>query len=280
MKHEEQAWKSGDGLDMFGQSWTPDSAPRAVVALVHGLGDHSGRFPRLVEMLTAAGYAVSAFDQRGHGRSAGPRTYAPSYASLLDDIGLHLDRTRELFPGLPVFLYGQSFGGAQVLYYILDRYALDQRPSLSGVVASVPGLASGVRQSAFKVAMAKTLSALIPRFRIPLGSPAGGLSHDKEWLEETERDPLFQDGLTARLAAEMLKAGPWIRSHHAFPLPLLLMQGTEDFHVDAETNIAFGRQLAGDVTVKVWEGLSHELHNEIRKDEVIRFVLEWLRARR
>jgi alpha-beta hydrolase superfamily lysophospholipase len=274
MKHEEQAWKSTDGLDMFAQAWLPEGGPRAVVALVHGLGDHSGRYPRLVEMLTASGHAVSAFDQRGHGKSAGPRTYTPSYASLMDDIGLHLDRTRARFPGLPVILYGHSAGGAQVLYYVLNR-----APSLAGVVASAPGLASGVRQSAFKIAMAKILSAVIPKFHIPLGSPAGALSRDPAWLEETERDPLFQEGLTVRLAAEMLKAGQWIRSHHSFPLPLLIIQGTEDLHVNPELNLAFGRQLAGDVTVKVWEGFNHEMHNDIGKDDVIRFVIEWIRAR-
>ena len=117
MKHVEYSWTTSDGLSIFAQSWAPDGAPRAVVALVHGLGEHSNRYPSLVEKLPSAGYAINTYDLRGHGRSGGPRLYAPSFESLMTDIDRHIQNTKERFPGMPVFLYGQSFGGEQVLYY-------------------------------------------------------------------------------------------------------------------------------------------------------------------
>jgi alpha-beta hydrolase superfamily lysophospholipase len=273
MKNEQYSWKSFDGLPMFAQTWEPGGKPRAVVALVHGVGDHSGRFPRLVEAFTAAGYAISAFDLRGHGKSGGPRVHAPNYESLLRDIDRHLQNTHERFAGLPVVLYGHSFGGAQVLCYVLKR-----NPRLSSVVASSPGLASGVRQPAAKVLMGRILSRIAPTLRIPLGSPVSSLSHDPAWVDASLHDPMFFETLSARIGMEQLDTNTWILAQPAFPLPLLIMQGTADQHVDPSVTTAFARRLRGDVTLKVWDGLGHELHNEVNRDEVLAYALQWLDA--
>jgi alpha-beta hydrolase superfamily lysophospholipase len=271
MNHEQYSWKTADGLAIHAQSWAPTGRPKAAVALVHGVNDHAGRFPRVVELLTAAGYAVNGFDQRGQGASEGPRVFAPNYDALLGDIDLHLEQTRARFPAMPLFLYGHSFGGAQVLCYVMKR-----RPTLAGVVASSPGLGSGVRQPGVKILAGRVLSRLAPRVMIPLGSPASSLSHDPAVVEAYTHDPLVDPGLSARIAMEMLKANAWILAQKSFPLPLLIMQGTSDQHVDAKLNIAFAGRLSGDVTLKVWEGFGHELHNEVQKDQVIGFMREWL----
>jgi alpha-beta hydrolase superfamily lysophospholipase len=273
MNHLEHSWTTHDGLVVFAQTWQPTAAPKAVIALVHGLGDHSGRFPWLVESLTGAGYAVSAYDQRGHGRTEGPRVHAPSYESLLLDIDRHLEATRERFPAIPLALYGHSFGGAQALCYVLKR-----RPRLACVVASSPGLASGIHQPAVKILAGRVLSRIAPTLHIPLGSPLAGLSHDPEWIAATQRDPLFSATLSARLAIEQLATNEWILSQTEFPLPLLIMQGSADRHVDPKAIAAFARRLKGDVTFKPWEVLGHELHNELKRSDVLAYVRAWLDA--
>lgn len=270
MKHEEYNWMSFDGLSMFAQSWCPQGAPRAAVALVHGQGDHSGRYPRLVERLVESGFAVNALDSRGHGRSGGPRAHTPSMSALMKDIDGHLEQTRARFPGIPAFLYGHSFGGEQVLFYGLDR-----KPGLSGVIASSPLLGSGIPQPAAKVFAARVLSRIVPQLTLAHGTPPASLSHDPSWVESSLRDPLFQKVLSVRTAAEVLRASAWIRSHNSFPLPLLVQQGTDDLYVSPSMTIAFARGLTGDVTLKIWEGLGHELHNETRKDEVIDTIIAW-----
>jgi alpha-beta hydrolase superfamily lysophospholipase len=274
MKHQVYSWRTKDGMDLFAQSWAPEARPKAVFALLHGLGDHSGRYPRLVELLPAAGYAVTAYDMRGHGKSGGPRVHAPSYDVLMDDLDRHLADTRGRFPGLPVFLYGHSFGGAQVLSYALKRAPA----GLRGIIATSPGLGSGVRQGAMKIFMAQILSRIVPTVRIPLGSPSESLSHDPAWVKTSDEDPLFEYTFSVRLGMEMLAANEWVLGHTSFPLPLLVMQGTEDSHVDAKMNIAFAQRLSGEVTLKVWEGFGHELHNEIEKDTVIEYMRQWLDA--
>jgi len=273
MKHLEHSWKTFDGLAVFAQTWQPDGAPKAVIALVHGLGEHSGRYPTFVDVFTAAGYAISAYDLRGHGKSEGPRVHASSYESLLRDIDSHLEATRDRFPGIPLVLYGHSFGAAQVLCYVLKR-----RPQIACVVASSPGLVSGVHQPAAKVLAGRVLSVIAPKLRIPLGSPLSSLSHDPEWIEATKRDPLFQMTLSTRLAILQMSTNQWILAQTSFPLPLLIMQGTADQHADPAVNAAFARRLGGDVTFKLWEGLGHELHAEVQRKEVLAYVRTWMDA--
>lgn len=268
--------RAKDGLELFAQSWAPETGPTAVIALHHGLGDHSGRYPRLVEVFPSAGYAVTSYDMRGHGKSPGPRGHAASYDILLDDIDSHLQDTRSRFPGVPLFVYGHSFGGAQVLCYCLRR----QPKNVRGVIVSSPGLGSGVRQGPGKILMARILSRIAPTLRIPLGSPSESLSHDPAWLKTTAEDPLFEYTFSVRLGIEMLRANDWVLGQGSFPLPLLFMQGTEDKHVDEKLNTAFAQRLGGEVTFKLWQGLGHELHNEVEKDAVIAFVRQWVEARR
>ena len=274
MKHEEYGWTTFDGLSIHARTWKPQGTARAVIALIHGLGDHTGRYPWLVEALTGAGYAISAFDRRGEGKSGGPRAHTPSYEALLRDIDTHLANTRERFPGIPLVMYGHSFGGAQTLCYVMKR-----SPRLAAVVASSPGLASGVRQPALKVAAGRLLAKVAPRMHIPLGSPLSSISHDPAWLEATKADPYFIQTLSARIAIEQLNTNAWILAQASFPaVPLLIMQGTADQHVDPKVNIEFAGRLKGDVTLKVWEGLGHELHNEVEasRAEVLAFVKGWI----
>ncbi len=104
------------------------------------------------------------------------------------------------------------------------------------------------------------------------------LSHDPGWLASTRRDPMFFRTLSARIAMEQLRANHWILAQPGFPLPLLIMQGTADRYVDPEVNIAFARRMTGDVTLKVWEGFGHELHNELHRKEVLHYARSWLDA--
>jgi len=271
MKNEQYSWKTFDGVEIFAQSWAADGKARAVVALVHGLGEHSGRYEKVAAKLPAAGFSVNAYDLRGHGKSGGPRLFSPSYEALMRDIDQHLEQTRARFPGLPVFLYGHSLGGAQVLAYTLKR-----KPSLAGVIASSPLLAPGIKVPPLKVSAGKLLSRLAPKMILRTDVPWDSLSRDAAFVEATKKDPLFREGTSARLGVDFLSAGEWITLQKAFLLPLLLMQGTGDRHVSPQATMEWARQLPGDVTLKVWEDGRHELHNDIEKDKVVDFAVAWL----
>jgi len=272
MVHQEFVLKLGSGAELFAQSWAPEGKPRAAIALVHGFGEHTGRYAHVGSSLAEAGYAVCGVDLPGHGRTKGKRGHA-SCIEILDTIGLLIRETKGRCPGVPVFLYGHSMGGAMVL-----RYAMTASPDSAGVIASSPLIRLPQPAPAWKVAAAKLLCNLLPSMTLnnPLDLP--GLSRDARVVEAVRKDPLYHNKVSTRLGWDLLQCEPWFDGQGgSFPVPLLVMQGTADRIVDAAATVAFAGRLTGDVTLKTWEGLFHELHPEPEKDEVISYVVEWMR---
>lgn len=273
MRHIDTNWTSADGLPLVGRCWEPAGEPRAVVCLVHGLGEHSGRYAHVAAALNDAGYAVLACDKRGHGRSGGKRGHTPSYEALMADIDLLLAQAEQRFPGKPRFLYGHSLGGNEVL-----NYALRRKPDLAGVVATSPGLRTAFQPPALQLAAGRLMNRLWPAFTMPNGLEQAAVSRDPTVVAAYQADPLVHDRLSARLGMSLLESGEWAIAHAAeFPVPLLLMHGT----ADRLTSVAASQEFAARAphcTLKLWEGLYHETHNEPEKAEVIGFVVSWLNA--
>jgi len=274
VKHFEFNWRTADGLRLYAQAWEPDTTPAAVVCLVHGLGEHSGRYAHVAAALTAAGYALLGFDLRGHGKSEGPRGHAPSYDILMDDIGRLLDEAAARYTDKPRFLYGHSLGGNLVINYSLRR-----KPDLAGVIATGPALRTATPPPAWKLALGKILYKIQPGMQMANGLDRDGLARDPAVVRAYASDPLVHDRISARLALDMLQAGEWALAHATeFPLPLLLVHGTADRLTSSKATQEFAAQAPGDVTLKLWEGFYHETHNEPEKAEVLGFMIDWLRA--
>ncbi|RME89855.1 MAG: alpha/beta hydrolase [Anaerolineae bacterium] len=272
MHSVERNLRTRDGLNLFVQEWAPDSKPRAVVCLVHGHGEHVGRYAHVAEALTAAGFALHGFDQRGHGRSEGARGHTPSYDALLDDIEDFLAQVAENQPNLPRFLYGHSMGGNLVI-----NYALRRRPSLAGVIATGPWLRLAFEPPRLKVTLGMAMNRILPGFTQTSGLETAALSRDPDVVRAYENDPLVHDKISARLFVSMYESGLWALEHAAeFPLPLLLMHGTADRLTSAQASEEFARRADERVTLRLWEGWYHEIHNEPEKEEVFQVMVAWL----
>jgi acylglycerol lipase len=273
MVHSEGNFVTPDALTIYHQAWLPDDDPKAVVLLLHGLAEHSGRYTHVAKALTDSGYAVHALDHRGHGKSDGKRTYVKSYADYQRDI-LQFRRLVELrHPGLPLFVLGHSMGGNLALGHVLDHQA-----GVRGMVLSAPALAPGASLSPTKIKLAKLVGKIAPGVR-PEALSADAISRDPAVVAAYLADPLVFNGkITAGAAAALLG------SMEAFPprypelrLPILLQHGTADALVD----IAGTRQLeAGAVNAKVtthyYDGLYHEIFNEPEQAAVIADTIAWL----
>ncbi len=269
MEHREYTWQASDGLHLHAQAWTPDRPADAVVCLVHGHGEHSSRYAGLAGALTAAGFALSAFDLRGHGYSEGVRGHSPTYTTLLDDIDLLLRDAAIRYPGVPCFLYGHSMGGALALNYVVNR-----QPALAGVVATAPLLRPAIRTPLWKLAAAYLMYALWPSFQFNSGVKRAMCTHEPA----SQHDPLNHAQLSARLGLEMLRAGEWALAHAAdFPLPLLLMIGSADAVSSVDAVRAFATR-APQCTLTVFDGLLHELHNDAGHEAVSACLIDWLCA--
>jgi alpha-beta hydrolase superfamily lysophospholipase len=265
------------GLELFARRWAPDDTPRAAVCVVHGFGEHSGRYAGVVGPLTAAGYAVHGFDLRGHGRSEGRRGHIAAWSEYRDDVGLYLDhvQTQEA-PGTRLFLYGHSLGGAIVLESGLRRGA-----GLPGVIASSPALRpAGVRSPVLE-SLASAVSRVWPTASLGMPLEDEALSRDPALVAATRADTLSHRRISARSTVESIHALAWTEAHAGmWRLPLLLFHGTADRIADPAGTIAFAETAraggATDVELHLYEGSYHETHNDLDAPSVAADVVTWL----
>jgi alpha-beta hydrolase superfamily lysophospholipase len=275
MKTFESGWQSKDGIRFYVLGWEPHAKPRAVVCLVHGHGEHVGRYAHVGEAFANAGYVLAGFDARGHGKSGGPRGHTPSYDALMDDIADFLMQMQTSYPGLPRFLYGHSMGGNEVI-----NFALRRKPDLKGVIATGPWLKLAFEPPALQVTLGRLMNNIAPGFTQKSGLDTAALSHDASVVNAYNSDPLVHDKISARLFMGMYEAGLWALDHAAeFPLPLLIMHGTADRLTLAEASRQFAERGGKNVTWRAWDGLYHEIHNEPEKAEVLKVMIDWMDAR-
>lgn len=262
--------QDGIGMDLFIQGWETEVDAKGVVCLVHGLGEHGGRYAQLAETLNQAGYQVMAFDLPGHGRSGGKRGVVPPYEALCADVAMLLAAAASRYPNLPQILYGHSLGGIIVSYYTL-RY----QPSLCGVVVTSPGFMTPLLEQKGKMLLAKVLGRLVPEITLPSGLDATTISRDPVVVERYQKDPLVHDQASVGLAVNSMQAIRYIYENaKMWKLPLLLMHGTGDLLTYARGSQKLAELIPpGLCTLRLWEGMYHELHNEPEKEEVIAYLV-------
>lgn len=272
MKHEELNWKSSDGLDIFGQYWAPDGAPKAVICIVHGMGEHSTRYAHVANFFVSKDIAVIAYDHRGHGKSGGKRGHTPSYDLLLDGVDDLMKEANNIFPGVPQFLYGHSMGGN-----VLANYALRRKPNVKGVILSSPYLRLAFDPPKFKVALGKFAAGILPGLVQPTGLDASGISQDQAVVDAYVNDPLVHDKISAGFFINVHEAGEWAMQHASgLSIPTLIFHGTGDRITSHKASEEFARSANGSTTLKLWEGLYHETHNEAEQQQVFEHIYGWL----
>ncbi|HEY5729067.1 MAG TPA: lysophospholipase [Anaerolineales bacterium] len=264
-----------DDVTFYMQGWEPEGKPKAIVCLIHGLGEHTGRYAHAGKALNDAGYALFGFDLRGHGKTGGARGHIPSLDVALQDIHQFVGFQRQNFPGIPLFLYGHSLGGMLTL-----AYAIEYGKELQGVIATGAGFRSPLEEQKAKISLIKILGSLLPGLTLPSGLDPATISRDHTVVQKYMDDPLVHGRLSAGLGKAMLTGVNlcFSRAKEIKP-PLLLMHGTEDRLVYASGSEEFARLASesnADVTLKLWDGLHHEIHNEPEQAEVFKAMTEWL----
>lgn len=274
MAHSTTEWITSDGLRLFAQSWTVD-APKAVLGIIHGMGEHSGRYAHMATALNSEGISVVAFDHRGHGRSEGKRGHTPSYAFLLDGVDMLLAEMGKVAPGVPKFLFGHSMGGN-----VLLNHALERRPDVRGIIASGAYLRLAFEPPAIQVALAKLVKGILPALGQPTNLDATAISRDPKVVEAYLNDPLVHGRITPAFFVEVDARAKWAMDHAAdLTLPLLIYHGDADRLTSHDASKEFAERAKGDVTWKSWQGLYHECHNEPEQAEVFTLITEWIGMR-
>lgn len=262
---------------LFYQCWSPSTSPQAIVALVHGLGSHSGLFDNIVQTLVPQGYIVYGLDLRGHGRSPGQRGYINSWDEFRGDLDCFLDHiidTHAQDQNRPLFLIGHSLGGVISLDYTIRK-----PEALAGMVAIAPALGC-VGVPPLKLQIGKILSQIWPGFTLSTGLDHTAASRDPAILVRYKNDPLRHTKGTARLATEFMNTTRWIHSHAPrLACPLLILHGSNDQVALPEGSERFFNTVRfPNKTRYEYEGGYHDLHNDTNFPTVLRDLVNWLQC--
>lgn len=261
-------------LTLYRQAWVPDGETRAVVALVHGLSEHSGRYQHVAGRLVAEGYAVHALDHRGHGRSAGPRSLVDRFANLVTDLDALVEAASLARPDVPLLLVGHSMGGLVATHYAVAHGERLSGLALSGALAAVEAASPVTRVAA------RVLSALTPRLGV-IEIDSNLISRDREVVSAYRSDPLVFNGrLPARTVSELELAVRSLPDRVGeIALPTLIMYGTADGICPPAGSIMLNERIgARDKTLDVYDGLYHEIFNEPERERVLADLCAWLKT--
>ena len=267
--------RAAGGPALFARSWPPPTPSHAAILIVHGLGEHSGRYDWTAAGLNDAGFTVHALDYRGHGRSEGGRVHVDDIDDYVADVRAALDEVRRRRPRGPVFLLGHSQGGLIAL-----KLALDDPAAMTGLVVTSPFLAvhPTSRPSAFVRAMAKVMRPLAPRLPMPTRIDVRMLSRDTRVGEAYAPDPLVSHAASAGWLHAIQRAQRDVRARASqLRVPTLLMAGGADRLVDPEAARAFARDAPREVLELVWwDGFYHEILNDLGREDVLAKIVNWL----
>lgn len=249
----------------------PIDKEKASVLIVHGLGEYKGRYKHIAAAFNEENYSAYALDMRGHGDSEGPKGYSPSFQQLLDDLKLAIDKVYS--ENKPLFLYGHSLGGNVVANYLIHN---DDKRIKAAIITS-PWFTLKMKASLLKLALGHLMLKIFPKFTQNSNLNPNNLSQDEAVAKEYREDPKVHQKITAAMFFGVRKAGLFaIANSEKINIPVLLSHGTGDKITDPDATKEFGEKAGSNVTLKLWPDMYHETHNEIEKDKVIEYNINWL----
>ncbi len=267
----ESYWTDDLGNKIF-RTASPVKNPKVSIGIVHGLGEHIGRYKHVFKFFNNKGASVYGYDSFGHGKSEGKRGHILSYDQWLDEIDMMLNWMKGESPGVPKVIYGHSLGGNNTLNYILKRENLP-----NACVATGPFIEEAMPTPKIKITMGRFMNNILPGFALSNGLPKNKLSRDMVVNNAYYTDPLVHGKITVRAGAEALDAAAWLRDNtHETKIPLLVMHGSADELTSFSASKIFAETTKGPVAFKAWPDAYHEIHNELNKEEVLEYAWEWL----
>ncbi|WP_135451479.1 alpha/beta hydrolase [Mycobacterium sp. DL99] len=269
----EQTFDGVGGVRIVYDVWTPDIAPRGVVVLSHGLGEHAGRYHHVAQRFGQAGLVVYALDHRGHGRSGGKRVYLRDMSEYVGDFHMLVGIAAAEYPQLPLLVLGHSMGGA-----IVFSYGVEYPDEYTAMVLSGPAVAAQAAVSSALAAVAKVLGKIAPGLPVE-NLDANAVSRDPEVVAAYKADPLVWHGkVPAGIARALMIVGETMPQRaSALTAPLLVVHGEKDRLVSADGSRHLVECVGSpDVHLKVYPGLFHEVFNEPEKELVLDDVTTWI----
>lgn len=260
-----------NGQILRGIIMSPGERMRAVIIMVHGLGEHILRYEEWGVKFNEKDIGFAGVDIPGHGRSDGKRGHIKSFNDLYEMLDILINEANKTFHNLPVFIYGHSLGGNVVLSYILKH-----SPDIKGAIVTSPWLRLAFEPSKLKIRAATLMRYILPSMIQPSGLIVEHLSHDSKVVDKYRNDSLVHGKISVRLFSEAVKSADYALSHaDDLKMPLLIMHGDSDLITSYGATAEFAEKTSL-AQMKIWKGGYHELHNEHFRNEVFDTITEWI----
>ncbi|MFO0596900.1 MAG: alpha/beta hydrolase [Myxococcaceae bacterium] len=274
-RRDEGFFASKDGTRLFWRQVVPDGEPKAWLGVVHGYGDHSGRYLQPIDAFVKEGYGVLALDYRGHGKADGARADVVNWADYLEDLKVFFARLVDAAKGKPIFLVAHSHGALMTTHFVTNP-----PPELKGAVLSAPFYALAFEPPKLKVFGAKLIKGLMPGLKIGNELKAEQLSRDTKWQEETKADPLYLHNTTPRWFFECMGAQERLAGQGAkVTLPVLMLAGSADPIASMPAAKAFFETIASkDKKYTEYPDFRHEVLMEVGREKVWTEISSWISA--
>ncbi|MDG1194319.1 MAG: lysophospholipase [Polaribacter sp.] len=258
--------------NFYGQYWQAKNT-KAVIVLVHGMGEHSGRYKHVAKKLNENDFSVVAFDHFGHGKTTGKRGHNPSFEAVLESVSKTIKKAKALFPDTPIFLYGHSMGGNTVI-----NYALKKKHDLKGIIATSPFLKLAFEPPKIKLAVGKLFQKIAPSITMGNELDANDISREKIEVDKYINDPLVHAKISPNFSLTFIDSGKWaIENASKLETPIFLLHGTGDKIIDYRGTQEFANN-SDKATLKLYENGYHELQNDLCKEEMLEDVVNWLNS--
>ena len=258
-----------DQLLLHVQQWNDNKKSKGTICIIHGLGEHQGRYAHVAKFYIENGFQVYTYDQRGHGLSEGKRGHTPGLDYNLDD----LERIIKTIPQHHLFLYGHSFGGNVLVNFLLRK----QPNYLRGAILSAAWMQLAKEPNAIELGMAKLMNNIFPSLTQNNKLDSDDLSNDTEVCKAYDEDPLNHNKISVRLFSEFYPAGKWaIENAAKLPVNILMIHGADDAIICKSGTENFARNSNGKAKYKIFENTHHEPHNDFVKEELFAYTLNWL----
>ena len=260
-----------NGMKLKGVIISPGEKVRAMVILIHGFGEHIGRYREWANLFADRGVGFVGVDLPGHGHSPGRRGFIKNYNIINEIIDILISTVSRTFPSVPLYLYGHSMGGALAL-----RYLIKTNPKLNGAIITSPWLKLAFEPPKSRIALAKALNYILPWLVQPSGLKAKYISHDTEIVEQYKNDPLGFGKISVRLFNIAMQSADYVvKNSGELKIRTLLFHGGDDKITSLETSKEFAAG-NGKTDFIVVEGGYHELHNEAFKHQVFEKIMNWI----
>ena len=268
---------ASDGLSLFYQ-WQRAESAKAVILIVHGVGEHIGRYRWLENWFCEQGFICYGYDHRGHGLSEGSRVHVENFSQYAEDLQRVLEEVRKKEPGLPIFLFSHSMGTVVAL-----MHAISHHDAVQGIILSSCAIRLGAGMPAWAIKFVHLIASKIPRFRVPTFIKETDLSHDSDIINEYRHDKLVHHSITLNWLVSFQEAqAEIVTNSKGIGVPLLFLHSKSD----RVTSVRGARQLyesigSSDKTFFEFDAMGHELHNEVipKREEFLQKIVKWCNKR-